>query len=176
MKAAAATRLSLTVLERADRVRFVAALGGVFEHSPWVAEAAFERRPFGSLGALHRVMVDAVRAADRERQLALIRAHPELAGAPAHRGALSEASRQEQGSAGLGSASDDEVARFRELNRRYRGKFGFPFVMAVKGRDKAEILAAFAERLGQPPEAEFERALQEIARIAAFRLQALVEG
>jgi 2-oxo-4-hydroxy-4-carboxy-5-ureidoimidazoline decarboxylase len=169
-----APRLTLASLERADRAGFVAALGGIFEHSPWVAEAAFERRPFGSRDALHRIMVEAVRAAGRERQLALIRAHPELAGPPA--AALTEASRREQGAAGLSGAGAEERARFAELNRRYHDQFGFPFVMAVKGRSKAEILAAFAERLAQPPEVEVERALQEIARIAGFRLEALLEG
>lgn len=166
--------LSLDELERVDRARFVAALGGIFEHSPWVAEAAFERRPFGGRAALHRAMVEIVHAAGREQQLALIRAHPELAGAP--QAALTEASRHEQGAAGLGGADAEERARFAALNRRYRDKFGFPFVMAVKGRNKAEILAAFEARLAQRPEAEFERALQEIARIAGFRLEALVEG
>jgi 2-oxo-4-hydroxy-4-carboxy-5-ureidoimidazoline decarboxylase len=170
----AAQRLSLEDLARADRESFVAALGGVFEHSPWVAAAAFAQRPFASRAALHRAMVEIVRGAGRERQLALIRAHPELAGPPV--AALTEASRQEQGAAGLSCAGDDERARFAALNRRYRETFGFPFVMAVKGRSKAEILAAFAERLDQPGEAEFERALQEIARIAGFRLEAMLEG
>jgi 2-oxo-4-hydroxy-4-carboxy-5-ureidoimidazoline decarboxylase len=173
MTAAPSPRLSLAALERADRTGFVAALGAIFEHSPWVAEAAFEQRPFGSVAALHGAMVGIVRRAGSERQLALIRAHPELAGAPTV--PLTQASRQEQGSAGLSSAGAEERARFAELNRRYRETFGFPFVMAVKGRGKAEILAAFAERLAQSPEAEFERALQEIARIAALRLEALVE-
>lgn len=169
-----APRLTLDDLARADRESFVAALGGVFEHSPWVAEAAFAQRPFASRAALHRAMVEIVRAAGRERQLALIRAHPELAGPPT--AALTTASRQEQGTAGLTDADAEERVRFAALNRRYRETFGFPFVMAVKGSSKAEILAAFAERLEQPGEAEFERALQEIARIAGFRLEALLEG
>lgn len=170
------TALPLVALERADRAAFVAALGGVFEHSPWIAEAAWERRPFGSRAALHRVMVGIVRAAGRERQLALIRGHPELGGAAALAGTLSDASNREQGSAGLGTAGAEELARLRELNRRYRETFGFPFVMAVKGRASADIVAAFGERLAQPQEVEFERALQEIARIAELRLEALVEG
>jgi OHCU decarboxylase len=174
MSASPPPRFSLAEIEHAGRDRFVAALSGIFEHSPWVAEAVFEQRPFASRGALHGAMVGAVRAAGRERQLALIRAHPELAGPPAT--ALTAASQREQGAAGLGSADAEELARFRELNRRYRDKFGFPFVMAVKDRSRAEILAAFAERLEHAPEAEFERALQEIARIAAFRLEALVES
>ncbi|MGO8920959.1 MAG: 2-oxo-4-hydroxy-4-carboxy-5-ureidoimidazoline decarboxylase [Stellaceae bacterium] len=171
-----AGKLGFPALDGLDRGAFVAALGGVFEHSPWVAEQAWEKRPFGDVAALHRVMVGIVADAGRERQLALIRAHPELAGAPALQGALTDASHQEQGSAGLRTASSDELTRFRELNERYRRRFGFPFVMAVKGRSKAEILAAFAARLAEPPEAEFERALQEIARIARLRLETLVEA
>ncbi|HXY99426.1 MAG TPA: 2-oxo-4-hydroxy-4-carboxy-5-ureidoimidazoline decarboxylase [Stellaceae bacterium] len=169
-------KLTFPMLDRLDRAAFVAALGGVFEHAPWVAEQAWEQRPFANLATLHRVMAGVVAAAGRERQLALIRAHPELAGADAVAGALTAASRQEQGSAGLSTASGDEIARFRELNRRYRDRFGFPFVMAVKGKSKAEILAAFAERLAQSPEAEFDRALAEIARIARLRLETLIEA
>jgi 2-oxo-4-hydroxy-4-carboxy-5-ureidoimidazoline decarboxylase len=167
-------KLAFPALDRLDRAAFVAALGGVFEHSPWVAEQAWEKRPFGDRATLHRVMVAIVAAAGRERQLALIRAHPELAGAAAVQGALTAASHQEQGSAGLSTAGSDEIARFRELNERYLRRFGFPFVMAVKGSSKAQILAAFAERLAQPPEVEFDRALQEIARIARLRLETLI--
>ena len=170
------TALSLATLERGSRAAFVAALGGVFERSPWVAAAAWEQRPFNSRAALHRAMVDIVRGAGHERQLALIRAHPELAGSKALAAGLTDASKAEQSSAGLTRASPEELARFAELNRRYRERFGFPFVMAVRGRSKDEILAAFAERLAQPPEAEFARALDEIARIAELRLAALIEA
>lgn len=169
-------KLAFPALDQLGRAAFVAALGGIFEHSPWVAEQAWERRPFGDLATLHRSMVSIVAAAGRERQLALIRAHPELAGAAARAGALTAASHQEQGSAGLDTAGSDELARFRALNERYRTRFGFPFVMAVKGKSKAEILAAFTERLAQSPEAEFDRALEEIARIARLRLETLIEG
>lgn len=171
-----APKLAMPALDRLDRAAFVAALGGVFEHSPWVAEEAWEKRPFGDLATLHRVMTGIVAGAGRERQLALVRSHPELAGSAAVAGALTAASHREQGSAGLSTAGSDEIARFRELNERYRRRFGFPFVMAVMGRSKAEILAAFAERLAQPREAEFDRALQEIARIARLRLEMLIEA
>jgi 2-oxo-4-hydroxy-4-carboxy-5-ureidoimidazoline decarboxylase len=169
-------KLAFPALDRADRGAFVAALGGVFEHAPWVAEQAWEKRPFGDRATLHRVMVAIVAAAGRERQLALIRAHPELAATPSAQGVLTAASDQEQSAAGLRTATDGERTRFSELNERYRRRFGFPFVMAVRGRDKAEILAAFAERLELSPEAEFDRALHEIARIAQLRLETLVEG
>jgi OHCU decarboxylase len=167
--------LAFPAIDRLDREAFVAALGEVFEQSPWVPEKAWERRPFGDIAALHRAMVAVLRGAGRERQLALIRAHPELTGVAALRGDVAAASRREQASAGLADADADEVARFRRLNDAYRRKFGFPFVLAVAGRTKAEILAAFAERLDHAPEEEFARALDEIARIAELRLRRLVE-
>jgi 2-oxo-4-hydroxy-4-carboxy-5-ureidoimidazoline decarboxylase len=168
--------LLFPALDHIDRSAFVAALGEVFERSPWVAERSWDRRPFGGLDALHRAMAEVVRAAERDQQLSLIRAHPELASAAALQGALGAASREEQDSAGLSAASSQELSRFRELNEQYRRKFGFPFVMAVSDRSKAEILAAFAERLAQSPEAEFDRALCEIARIAYLRLKRLIEA
>jgi OHCU decarboxylase len=166
--------LAFPALDQLGRDAFVAALGDVFERSPWVAEGAWERRPFGSAAALHGAMVAVMREAGRERQLALIRAHPELAGAAARGGNLTAASRSEQAAAGLADASADESAEFRRLNAAYRRRFGFPFVLAVAGRSRADILAVFAERLGHTPEEEFDRALEEIARIAYLRLEKLV--
>jgi len=144
--------LSMSQLDRFDREAFVAALGGIFENSSWVAEATWQSRPFGTLDALHRAMVSVMRAAGRDAQLALIRAHPELAGVAARRGDITESSRLEQGSAGLDAASAEELARLRDLNEKYRAKFGFPFVIAVRGRTRSEIIAAGAERLGRAPE------------------------
>jgi OHCU decarboxylase len=167
-------RLVFPALDALDRPAFVAALGDVFEHSPWVAEQSWERRPFGSVAALHRAMVAVMRGAGRERQLALIRAHPELGGAAAQRGGVTAASRREQASAGLGDAGADALAELRRLNEQYQQKFGFPFVLAVARRSKPEILAIFKERLGHAPEEEFARALDEIARIAELRLEKLV--
>ncbi len=161
-------------MERAD---FLARFGGVFEHSPWIAEAVFDRGlgpETDSAEGLHRAMCAVLRAAPRERKLALIRAHPDLAGRLARRGALTEASRGEQASAGLDACSEEEFARFTELNARYREKFGFPFVMAVKGRCRREILAAFARRIANDPETEFQTALAEIEKIALFRLRELL--
>jgi 2-oxo-4-hydroxy-4-carboxy-5-ureidoimidazoline decarboxylase len=169
------SRLAFPAIDRLDREAFAAALGDVFEHSRWVAEGAWERRPFGDVAALHRAMVAVMRGAGRERQLALVRAHPELAGAAARRGALTAASRQEQEAAGLGTAEAGALVEFRRLNEAYRDKFGFPFVLAVGGRSTAEILTIFAERIGHGPEEEFERALDEIARIADLRLRTLIE-
>jgi len=166
----ATARLSLAALGRLDRAAFAAALDGIFEHSPWLAEASWERRPFADLDALHRAMVAVMREAGRDRQLALIRAHPELAGDAALRGEVAAASRAEQNAAGLSEASARDLARFRDLNARYRAKFGFPFVIAVAGRSRAEILACFVERLARDTEAEFATALDEIAEIARRRL------
>lgn len=164
---------SLAAINALDRDAFVALLCDIFEHSPWVADGAWAHRPFADVAALHRAMVDTVRGAGRDRQLALIRAHPELAGTAAARRELTEASRSEQSSAGL-SADNADLARFRELNARYREKFGFPFVVAVRGRSRSEILTVFGERLENGLDAEFARALDEIARIAELRLRSVV--
>jgi 2-oxo-4-hydroxy-4-carboxy-5-ureidoimidazoline decarboxylase len=161
-------------LRRLDRARFVELFGAVFEHTPWVAEQAFDAGPFHTIEALHEAMVDAMRRTPRERQLALIRAHPDLAGRAAIAGELGAASSAEQAGAGLDQCTPAEFARFQELNDRYKGKFRFPFILAVKGRSRAEILAAFEQRLDNPPEAEFDEALDQIARIARFRLEDLI--
>ena len=172
----AAIPLQADELERLDRERFVGLFGGVFEHAPWIAAQAFELGPFRSLEALHGAMVEVLYETPRERQLALICAHPDLAGRAAMRGQLTAASSVEQTSAGLDQCTPAEFARFQELNRQYREKFGFPFILAVKGRTRAEILAAFECRLGQSPKAEFEEALRQIARIARLRLDDLVRA
>lgn len=157
-----------------SRPEFVRLLADIFEHSPWIAEAAFDRGPFASRAELHRVMVEIVENATPDRQLALIRAHPDLAGRAALAGELTHASTGEQAQAGLDRLTPDELARFHRLNDAYRQRFGFPFVMAVKGAGKAAILAGFEERLGNGLDAERARALREIAKIAAFRLADLV--
>ena len=167
--------MTLAELNARDRRGFVVALGGIFEDSPWVAEAAWPRHPFATLDALYRAMVDAVRAAAEDAQLALIRAHPELAGKAAVRGELTVDSKAEQSGAGLNQCSPQEFAQLQELNRAYNAKFGFPFIIAVKGLDRAAIIERFAERLERDRAAEFEEALQQIARIAWLRLEALVE-
>ena len=168
--------MTLEELNARDRRGFVVALGGVFEDSPWVAEAAWRRHPFATLDALYRAMVDAVRGAAEDAQLALIRAHPELAGKAAVRGELTADSTAEQSGAGLAQCSPQEFARLQELNLAYNAKFGFPFIIAVKGLDRAAIIERFAERLERDRPTEFEEALQQIARIAWLRLEALVEA
>lgn len=156
------------------RAEFVATFGGVFEHSPWVAEKAFDLGLLpdaDTAEGLHRAMCAALRPAPREKKLALIQAHPDLAGRLATAGRLTADSTKEQASAGLDRLTDEERERFTELNEAYKARFGFPFIMAVKGRSKGEILAAFERRLGHDPDTEFDTALAEIERIALLRLK-----
>ena len=164
---------NLHAFSRADRTHFIKVLGGIFEHSPWVAERAWDARPFPTIAALHAAMVDAVLAANVEAQMALICAHPDLAGREAATGTLTKDSQAEQASAGLDRCTTQELDRVQQLNRRYREKFGFPFVMAVKHRSKDEILAAFAARIGNGHEQELTTCLSEIYKIGRLRLDAL---
>lgn len=153
-----------------ERAEFVQALEGIFEHSPWVAERAWAKRPFADAGALREAMVEAMMQASREEQLALIRAHPELAGRAAVAGELTDESTREQSGARLDKCSPEEFARLQALNAAYNARFGFPFILAVRGLDRAGIIERFAARADNPPEVEFAEALAQIARIAAFRL------
>lgn len=158
----------------ASRSEFVARYAGIYEHSAWVAEeAAPVVAGSTDVERIAAVMADCVDNASLERQLALIRAHPDLAGKAQIAGELTEDSTSEQASAGLDQCSADEYERFQTLNDAYREKFGFPFVMAVRGSGRAGILAAFAGRLENDADAEFETALTEIHKIARLRLQAL---
>lgn len=166
--------VELERINRMDRDAFTALLGAVFEASPWVAAAAWEERPFESIGALHAAMVSAVIEAPLERTLELIRAHPDLAGKAALAGEVADASRREQSGAGLDRLAPEGFARFQTLNDRYRNRFHFPFILAVRGHDKHTILEAFEMRLQNDVEAERRRALEEIARIARFRLDDIV--
>ncbi len=161
---------------RLSRAGFISAFGDIYEHSPWVAEQAFERLPVDrrdDIEAVHACMGQVVADADRARLMALINAHPDLAGKAAVQGQLTAASTQEQAGAGISQCTPEEFQRFTELNDAYRARFGFPFIMAVKGSDRQQILAAFETRIGHSPEDEFSCALREIDKIALFRLQAL---
>jgi OHCU decarboxylase len=162
--------MTLDHLNEFDLTVFVAALGDVFEHSPWVPEAVYERRPFASIDALHAAMVAAVAAAPMEQQLALIRAHPQLAGKAAIRGELTDASAREQRGAGLDQCTPEEFARLHALNAAYEEKFGFPFIIAVRGHTRGSIIDAMEQRLANAPQAERDEALRQIAHIARFRL------
>jgi len=157
----------------ADRDAFVATYGALFEHSPWVAADAYERGPFHDRDDLHAALSAAMRAAPRERQLALIRAHPDLAGRAAIEGTLTPDSRREQSSAGLDRLSPEQYEAFTRTNAAYRERFGFPFVICAREQDRDSILAAAEARLQRDPEAELETALDEIAKIARLRLEDL---
>jgi 2-oxo-4-hydroxy-4-carboxy-5-ureidoimidazoline decarboxylase len=169
-----ARHLALATLNRASREEFTAALGAVFEHSPWVAAAAWPAAPFATIGDLHTAMVAAVRSVPEEQRLALIRAHPDLAGRAARSGTMTAASAAEQAGAGLLGLSDAEFERFHRLNTAYRERFEFPFIVAVRRHNKASLLAAFETRLQHSREVEIEIALAEIFAITALRLEALL--
>jgi len=166
--------MTLDELNRMDARAFTAALGGIYEHSPWVAEAVAAGRPFATLDALRHAMADAVARAGHERQLALIRAHPELAGKAMVQKSLTTASTSEQSGAGLTQCSPEEYARLTDLNARYNARFGFPFILAVRGYDRAGVIAEFARRVGNDPAEEFAECLRQIDVIAARRLDALM--
>ena len=161
----------LPSLNALDRGAFVRALGHLFEHSPWVAEETWPRRPFRDAGHLHRELCATMRGATRERQLALIRAHPDLAGRLAQQRKLTVESTREQASAGLNALSDAELLRFQEMNEAHSGRFGFPFIICARLNAKDTILAAMENRVRNTPEVEFQTALGEIEKIAWLRLQ-----
>jgi len=164
---------SLAELNALDRERFVLVVGPVFEHSPWIAEQAWRERPFRSARALHRALCGVVLASDKPDKLALIRAHPDLAGRAARAGTLSAASTREQANGGLDRLSPEEAALFAKYNRAYRRKFGFPFVICARRNKKAAILAGFERRLRNSREQELETALAEVFKIAELRLHDL---
>ena len=157
-----------------DRDEFVRVYGGIYEHSPWVAEESYATfvTTNGS-GALAELLAQCVDAAGKERKLALIRAHPDLAGRAAVRGELTAESHDEQASAGIDRCSPEEYEQFQSLNASYKRKFGFPFVMAVRDSSRQQILAAFAARLENDHDTEFATAISEIHKIARLRLQAM---
>jgi OHCU decarboxylase len=151
-------------------------LGHLYEHSPWIVEVALVQRPFRDVEDMHAALAEIVLAADRERQLALIRAHPDLVGRAALRGSLTAASTAEQRAAGLAAddLTDEEKRQFTEFNRQYAERFGFPFVICARENRKQAILAGFAERIGHDSETEIATALHEINRIAWYRLTDIV--
>lgn len=170
--------LALAALNAAEAAEAAAMLAGIYEHSPWIAQAAIAARPaqgFASLAALKRALVEVVQAAPRERQMDLICAHPELAGKAMQADALTAESTNEQNKAGLTACTPEELQRIQQLNADYRARFGFPFILAVRGPrgdglSKAQILATFERRLANHPDFEFDEALRNIHRIAELRL------
>ncbi|MDX1103085.1 2-oxo-4-hydroxy-4-carboxy-5-ureidoimidazoline decarboxylase [Sinorhizobium medicae] len=157
---------------------FIRRFGGIFEHSPWVAERAYDRAASAGLtaGNVHSALCNAFREASPADRLRVLRAHPDLAGKLAVAGELTADSKAEQASAGLDRLSPEEHARFTELNSAYIKKFGFPFIIAVKGLVKGDILAAFEQRIDNSAEEEFEAACAEVERIARLRLRSMLPG
>lgn len=166
--------IALSKLNDMSNDEFVATLKDIFEHSPWVAEDVCDQRPFKSLRSLHSAMVQAVADASQRAQIDLICAHPDLAGKAALAGDLTESSTSEQAGAGLDTLSAQEYEQFHELNNAYKSKFGFPFILAVKGHDKHSILKAFQKRLNNDADQEQIEALRQIGEIGRFRLEALL--
>jgi OHCU decarboxylase len=166
-----ARRIALAELNTLADADFVACLSGIFEHSPWVPKAVLTQRPFATADNLHAAMLAAVGAAGDDAALALLRAHPMLA----RRAPLTAESAAEQGGMGLDRLAQDEAARFEALNLAYAERFGFPFIIAVRGqRDRAAILAALTARLAHDAATERAAALAEVAKIARFRLDDLI--
>jgi 2-oxo-4-hydroxy-4-carboxy-5-ureidoimidazoline decarboxylase len=166
----------LPSINAADEAGFLAALGDIYEQAPWVAQAAFAKRPFATLSALHEATTQAVRAASPDQQRALINGHPDLAGKAARAGTMTRDSKAEQASAGLDRLSEAEFARFHRLNTAYRQKFAMPFIICVRRHSKDSILRQFELRLENGAESELKAALTEIFRIAALRLDQRVEA
>ena len=162
--------MTLSGLNALGRDAFVEAIGWVFEDSPWIAERVWPGRPFASVEALHQTMAAVMYAATADRQLALLKAHPDL-GATLK---MSVASAGEQAGAGLDRLSPETYKQLTELNATYLQKFGFPFLFAVKGSTPEQILEALQSRLPRDRSTEFEEALRQVARIAWFRLQSMV--
>lgn len=156
-----------------SREQFVETFGAIYEHSPWIAERTYDRglsAQHSTIETLQAAMAEVFLEANKDEQLGVIIAHPDLAGRAARAGNLTIESTSEQASAGIDSLTDEEYNEFTNLNDAYKARFNFPFIMAVKGSNKHAILAGFKERIQNSPEQEFARALTEINKIAGFRL------
>ncbi len=168
--------ISLDELNAADQQAFVEALGNIYEHAPWVAEAAARKRPFRTLAALTEALQEAVQAAPEAQQHALITGHPDLADRAVRLQTLTVDSRREQSRAGLDRLSDEEFERFQRLNEAYRARFKFPFIICVRRHTKDSILREFERRSHNDVTSERSAALREISRIAQLRLDQHVKG
>jgi 2-oxo-4-hydroxy-4-carboxy-5-ureidoimidazoline decarboxylase len=166
--------MTLDELNRASVAEFTSALGAIYEHSPWVAERAAAAGPFADVRALHAAMRGVVASAGKDDQLALVRAHPDLAGRLARAGKLAPSSAEEQAGLGLDRLSDDMFDRFDALNKAYRARFDFPFVICARRNTRDSVVAAFEARLANDADQELQAALAEIDAIAWFRLDALL--
>ena len=168
--------MTIADLNAAERGSFVAAIGFAFEDSPWIAERAWEQRPFGDVEALLACMNAIVAESPLERRVALIAAHPDLAGRVAREGRLGPASANEQAAVGLDRLTPAEIARFERLNAAYRARFGFPFVICAREQTKTSILEALEQRVRSERDVEIATALEQIGRIARLRLMDVVSS
>ena len=158
-----------------DRLAFVQKFGGIFENSPWVAEQAWDKRPFANVDAMHAAMVEVAKLAPAPRQLALLQSHPDLAGKEAQAGGMTASSVTEQASAGLNALSKDEMTQISDLNAAYKRKFGFPFIIAVRMHTKEGIFFEFRNRLQNDTVTEYANDLQNVYAITRLRLAKLLE-
>ena len=165
------TEIALEHLNELTHEEFTVLLKDIFEHSPWVADRSASQRPFVSIRGLHKAMVETVGQATKREQLDLICAHPDLAGKAALSGDMTNSSKNEQAGAGLDTLDQSEYERFHTLNDSYKSKFGFPFILAVRGHDKHSIMRAFESRLENDADEERLEALKQISEIARFRLE-----
>jgi len=166
----------LATLNAMDRDAFVAVLGPAFENAPWVAASVWPSRPFASVAALHAAMLDVVRAAPAAQRLAFLCGHPELAGREAQAGTMTSESVGEQKSAGLNALTSAELREMQRLNRAYRERHGFPFIIAVRANTKQQIFDAMRARVAESTEVEPDAALEQIGLITRGRIDALVKG
>jgi 2-oxo-4-hydroxy-4-carboxy-5-ureidoimidazoline decarboxylase len=167
---------TLAALNTSDRGAFVSALGHLFEHSPWVADETYPKRPFKDRDSLHAALCETMMGATEDRQLALLRAHPDLAGRLARAGELTASSAREQSAAGLDRLSATEMAEVQRLNQAYKERFGFPFIICARLNAKDAILASMRARVGNSADAEHSTALGEVAKIARLRLNEAIES
>jgi len=166
-----ALALDIAAVNKMDKNTFVLEFGGIFEKSPWVAEKAWESRPFSSIDDLHQKMFNVIKNAPKQAQIAFLNNHPELAGKEAQAGQMTSSSMAEQASAGLNALSKDELALLAKDNAEYRAKFGFPFIIFVRGHTKEGIFFYFERRMGNDPDTELKNALDQVYGITRLRLR-----
>ena len=167
--------ISIDEINRSSAERFVELLGGIYERSPWVPDLVYSERPFESRATLHQSMAAAVRRAPEVHRMELLCSHPELAGKEASDGTLTDESKREQAGAGLDQCTGAELAKINRFNQAYHSKFGFPFIIAVTGLDKHQIIEAMESRLENSEDQEFDTAIGEVEKIARIRLDALID-
>ena len=171
-----AAETDMTPINAMDRAAFVEKFGGIFEKSPWVAERAWDKRPFASVDEMHAAMVNVVKYAPLPSQLRLLQNHPDLAGKEAQAGAMTASSVSEQASAGLNALSKAEMTRISDFNAAYKEKFGFPFIIAVRMHTKEGIFFDFSRRLQNDTQTEYSNDLQNVYAITRLRLDKLLNG